>query len=146
MKLLPFFLILAFENVSYADCVIESEATPESTCVVMERNEIRGVWFDLATADTLRRFKLEVFELREQIINSEQMFELQTERLRFFEEISKEHKEAIELIQIELDRSLQREKELKLKSNLWYKSPILWFVSGIVLSTIIYVSIIVGVN
>jgi len=145
-KILPFFLILALEGVSYANCVRESEATSKSTCVVMQRDDARGVWFSLAKADMLRRSKLEIPELHIQIDKMKQMYDIESERTLLYESASKIQKDNIENIRKTLNESLQREEELKRKSNLWYKSPILWFCTGIVATTVTYLAIIFGAN
>jgi len=117
-------LMLASE--ARADCVTPDQASPQSTCVVMERDGVRGVWFSLAEADALRRMKLREPELDLQIRSLEQMRDVQAGRVEQYREASTLRGEALARAEEQLELSLQRNTELEMEVNAWYRSPALW--------------------
>ncbi len=129
-----FCLALLSSTTAHADCVVETEATPEATCVVMARAGQRGIWFRLAEADTLRRLRLEVPELRLQITSLEQIAVIQAERVTLYREANQERRSALEQSTTQLDASLGREHQLRGELNVWYRAPALWFAVGVVIT------------
>ena len=129
-----------------ADCVTEAEATPASTCVVMARGEVRGVWFNLSEADGLRRLRLEVPELRLQITSLERAGLLQAERVTLYREASQLRRSALEQSTVQLEASLGREHQLRGELNAWYRAPALWFAVGVVVTVAATVALAYAVN
>lgn len=86
MTLLVCSLLLVSSGLAHAECVTADEATPESTCVVMAREGVRGVWFSLAEAEAIRRMRLELPELRLQVQRLEQLTAVQGERVTLYRE------------------------------------------------------------
>jgi len=101
----------------------------------MPRGEARGVWFDLATADALRRFRLEVPELRLQIASLERAAEVQTERVALYRESTELRASAVAQSETQLEASLRREHQLRAELSAWYRSPALWFAVGILVAS-----------
>jgi hypothetical protein len=146
MILLACSLLLVSDHVAHAECVIESEATPESTCVVMSRDGVRGVWFSLDEADTLRQLRLEVPELNFQLEVFEQFSAVQDERINLYRDSLQLRTEALSQLQGQLDLSRQREEDLRRQLGAWYRSPVLWFTVGMVMSAATYVTIMYGTD
>ncbi|MGW8177450.1 MAG: hypothetical protein ACWGQW_01420 [bacterium] len=122
------------------------EATPESTCVVMAREGVRGVWFSLAEAEAIRRMRLELPELRLQVQRLEQLTAVQGERVTLYRESMRLRAEALTTAQQQLEQALEREARLRDRLGAWYRSPALWFAVGSLVTTVAYVAIVFGVN
>ena len=139
-------LLLASDQVAHAECVPAVEATPESTCVVLYRQGIRGVWFSLDEADALRQLRLEVPELRFQLGTLEQLAVVQDERIELYRESARLRAEALTALQEQLELAHQREERLSKYAGAWYRSPVLWFSVGMMLSAATYVTIMYGAD
>ena len=113
-------------------CDTVATATPGSTCVVLERESVRGLWFDLGTGNGLRKAKLLVPELKLQtgLLESKleaRDFQLESYRsvLKLKNGIQKEQQRAIGLL-------TKQERQAREALDAWYRSPVLWFAVGVV--------------
>lgn len=120
-------------------CDTAAEATTQSDCVVMERAGQRGVWFNLAQADEIRRLRLEVPELRLQITNLERAVDVQTQRVDLYREAGQLRREASEVAQMALNDALARETRLRSELDAWYRSPVFWLVVGVVVTAAAFI-------
>ena len=113
-----------------AACETEVNATPSSECVVMKRGEERGVWFRLDVADELRRFKLEVPELRNQVALLQRQAVLRTaqvEELKLALGLRVEVANELTKINAKLVEDARRARE---EGSSWTRSPFLWLGVG----------------
>lgn len=125
-----------------AQCATEAEANAASTCVVMPRAGVRGVWFILEQADTLRREHLEMPELRLQLDRLERMSGIETERAAMYREAAELRLENTTALERQLDEALEREARARAEAGAWYREPVLWFTIGAVIATAVLVAII----
>lgn len=146
LKLISHTLLLAFSWQALAPaaraCDTAATATPESTCVVMEREGARGVWFALETADELRKHKLEVSELRLQIRSYEQMALAREVQVHTYLDVITLKDSAIKTAETNMGAFARqareaREAERAARDELhaWYRSPALWAAVGGILVT-----------
>ena len=133
MKWLLFSLLLAcsFPSIAQA-CDTAETATPESTCVVLKREGILGVWFDLATADVYRKLKLEVPELRIQITTLETKAATRESQLGEYHEIVRLKDDSLKVAANSMDVFARRARKAEEALDAWYRSPALWFALGAV--------------
>ena len=129
-------------------CDTMATATAESTCVVMEREGARGVWFALETADELRKCKLEAPELRLQIRSYEQMALAREVQVKTYLDVIELKDSAIKTAEGSMGAFARqareaREVERKARDELgaWYRSPALWAALGGILVTGIVVAL-----
>jgi hypothetical protein len=102
--------------------------------VVLPREGIRGLWYDLATANKLRKASLLVPELESQL-------KLQVEKVTVRDFQLNGYREAYDL-QLEIQAQQQdaialltkQEREAREALHVWYRSPTLWFTVGVVVS------------
>jgi hypothetical protein len=123
-----------------AECVTAAQATPIDTCVVMARDGARGVWFELKVANDLRKYKLEVPELRLQIAKLEGVVALEKTRAEMFKEAADLRAQALKLQEAQVDRSLAAGAKAQEETGAWYRSPILWFAAGILVTGAVVVA------
>ena len=139
-KLLAFSLILACSASARPalGCETFDARTSESTCVVMPLDERKGVWFDLETADGLRKLKLEVPELRALVKDyerSRKLYKFQAERYREAWALSSgvvSDLHASQLLHVRAAREAREERDAaRAETGAWYRSPILWAGAGV---------------
>jgi len=121
-------------------CDTVDTATLKSTCVVMPVQGRPGVWFDLATADELRRLKLEVPELRLQVEKFSLIETRREAQVQALLEAGSLRREAAEMLKASIDASVKDAREARQEAAdareelaAWYRSPWLWGVTGAVL-------------
>ncbi|MGD9749360.1 MAG: hypothetical protein AB7W59_00030 [Acidimicrobiia bacterium] len=136
------FAVLACSLPASAQCVVEAEATPASTCVVMPRAGVRGVWFILEEADRLRRAHLEVPELRLQVERLESLADIEASRAGQYREAAELRLENTRALEGQLEEALRREAAARAEAGAWYREPALWFTLGAVVATAVLVAII----
>ena len=114
-------------------CDVYSSRTPDSTCVVMELDERSGVWFDLETADGLRKLKLEYPELKKLLKDykrSESLGKFQAERYREAWTLTRGVVADLQKSQRLYVRQAREAREARnaaiQERNVWYRSPVLW--------------------
>lgn len=114
-------------------CTTFAEATESSTCVVMRRGNIRGVWLTLERSEMLRKEHLALPELQHQL-------ELRQKELEKALEASKLYKAAADKradIQVTLEKQLKEsqlsESKAIERADAWWRSPLLWLGVGAVL-------------
>ena len=146
MTLLAFSLTLVSSQFAAAECVTESEMDEDSTCVVYALNGVRGVWFSLSEADSIRRMRLELPELRSQIQNLEQINRIQEERIQLYIEARNDRQEAMDALQTLLDAAFERETNLRRQLGAWYRAPSLWLSVGLVIASAAYIAIMASVD
>lgn len=129
-------------------CDTVATATVESTCVVMEREGARGVWFALETADELRKYKLEVPELRLQIRSYEQIARAREVQVKTYLDVIALKDSAIKTAEDNMEaftrqarEAREAEREARAELGAWYRSPALWFAVGGILVTGIVVAL-----
>lgn len=144
--MLAFSLTLVSDRLATAECVEAQNATPESTCVVMMREGVRGVWFSLGEADNIRRMRLELPELRLQNASLERALRISESRIVAYQEANTLRQEALIALQARFDESLERETQLRQQLGVWYRSPSLWLSVGMVLTTVAYIAVMVAVS
>lgn len=142
LSCLAFWSVLVCSLPASAQCVVETEATPVSTCVVMSRAGVRGVWFTLEEADRLRRVHLEVPELRLQALRLEQLASIETSRAGQYREAAELRQENVTALEAQLEASLEREARARAESGAWYREPALWFALGAVIATAVLVALV----
>jgi len=142
MRLLLYSAILAFSWSATAHaCDTVANATPASTCVVLEREGVRGLWFNLETGNGLRKAKLLVPELTLQVDLKQSKIDAREFQLKSYKEvldlktkIQKEQQKAVALL-------TKQEREAREALDAWYRSPVLWFSAGLVVSTVSVVAV-----
>jgi len=143
-KWLASLVILAYSTAlvpSAAACETFDLRTPSSTCVVMPLDGRQGVWFDLATADGLRKLKLEVPELRTLVKDyerSQALYRHQSESYRQAWELTSgviSDLQKSQRIYVQTAREAREERDAAVEEmGAWYRSPILWAGSGVVVT------------
>lgn len=149
MRLLLCSAILVCSRASQAlACDTVVTATPKSTCVVMEREGSRGLWFSLAAADELRRYKLEAPELRLQIRSYEQMARVREVQVKTYLDVIALKDSTIKTAETNMEaftrqarEAREAEREARDELNAWYRSPALWAAVGGILVTGIAVAL-----
>ena len=107
-------------------CDTPSEATAESTCVVLKRDEIPGVWFNLATADDLRKLKLEMPELRLQVTGLEAKIITRDSQLTDYREVVRLKDVSLATSDKNMKAFSRRARKAEAALDAWYRSPYLW--------------------
>ncbi len=146
MILLAFLLPLGSKQCAAAECVTEVAATSDSSCVVLTRDGVRGVWFSLEEAESIREMKLIMPELTLQLSSFERIAVINEKRIEGYQEITYEQQKMIELLQMQLNTATEREAHLRENTKAWYRSPALWLSVGVIVSTAAYVAITFGAN
>jgi len=124
-----------FAPFARADCVPLEKATLKDTCVVMARGDVTGVWFELKVADELRKLKLEVPELRFQVQKLEAQVDVEQRRVKLFQEAAQLRAEALAQSEKLTDSVLAKSAKVQEESAAWYRSPVLWFAVGVVVTS-----------
>lgn len=119
-------------------CDTAAQAHRGSTCVVMPRRGVPGVWFDLDTADELRKVSLEVPELRLQMdahvrIEGKRIVEVRNlrESIQHRKDVAKGLREAARLSAIDAKRARKETEEMKRKADSFLRKPLFWFLAGV---------------
>lgn len=157
MKLLFCSVILVCSLIparAQASCTKQADATPESTCVVMKRGEVRGVWYELKRADVLRKAHLEVPELRLQIIDHEIRANTRDWQIGNYREALKLRGKTIEDLKgsmVAFARTAREAKEGEREAiedlHAWYRSPATWaLIGGGVVTAIVVALAVSGVG
>lgn len=147
--------ILIFELLVAAPanaCDTAATATKASMCVVMSRDGVRGVWYELKTANELRetrdKFKLEVPELKLQIRLGDRRNSVRDFQLESYREVVAIKDGSIKLAQDSMvafartaREAREAEREAVEELNAWYRSQVLWMGIGASVVTIIVVSL-----
>jgi hypothetical protein len=107
----------------------------------MPRAGVRGVWFTLETADTLRREHLEVPELRLQVDRLTQLADIETSRAIMYREAAELRLENTTALERQLDEALEREARARAESGAWYREPALWFTIGAAIATAVIIGV-----
>ena len=141
MKWLACLAILACSWPSTAHaCDTVATATPESSCVVLQREGVPGVWFSLGEADRLRKAHLELPELRLQIDKYEGLRDVQDYRIKAYVEVIALKDASLKSAVGNMDAFARRTRKAEEALDAWYRSPILWtgigagLVTGLVLA------------
>jgi hypothetical protein len=117
-----------------AECFDAESAPVGADCVVMDRDETRGVWFALPLASSLRISHLKVPELEKQIAKLEEAEMAQRDQVALYVRAAEEQKKIVSVIdgqnQLLTSRAHRAEEEL----DAWYRSPWLWFGAGVALT------------
>lgn len=128
---------LALHSVASA-CDTAATATPASTCVVMKHLDTPGVWFELKTADELRRFKLEIPELRLQLDAFTQRVAIRDEQLKLYTEVITLKDSALGVANDSMAafartarEAQEDERKARAELDAWYRSPIIPFLAGV---------------
>lgn len=118
-------------------CEVSATASPDSECVVMPREGVRGVWFRLDVANSLRQLRLEVPELRLQLDKSERIVEARDQQVlayvRAIEEWKSVHSDLLaqnQLLVADARRARNEVAEANASRGAWYRHPALWFAAG----------------
>lgn len=133
--------ILASASNASAQCLTLAEARPDSTCVVMPREGVRGVWFELAEADRLRRAHLELGELRLQVAAMEQLRVVWATRADQYREAATLRGEAAEVLERQLNEALARTEAARADADAWWRQPALWFGLGAVVAVVVFIAV-----
>lgn len=119
-------------------CDTVETSTLKSTCVVMEREGHRGVWFSLDRAQVLRAGSLELPQLRLQIETYERLEGKRAGQVTQLTAANTERKAAMAFLQSTIvahvaDTRRAREDAARAREELdrWYRSPWVWFGAGI---------------
>lgn len=146
LSYLAFWAVLACSVASpaKAQCVAEAQATPQSTCVVMARGDVRGVWFTLQEADNLRQAHLEVPQLQLQVQHLTQLADIQTSRMNQYRDAAQLRAETARQLEQQLNDSLRREAQVRASADSWYREPALWFTIGAIVATAVILAVIAG--
>lgn len=152
MRLLICLVILACNcapAVAFA-CDNSSEATPDSACVVLDREGVKGVWFRLDRADELRRVHLEVPELRLQIKGLEQRGAARDFQLKNYREVVQLKQQSIDKAMANMGAFAKQAREAREGEqdamdalHAWYRSPVLWagIGAGIVVGIVVALAV-----
>lgn len=118
-------------------CDTAAQAGPESSCVVLDRHGVRGVWFRLAEADELRRSVTLLPELRLQI---EKYSQMETSLGREVESLrgaldaqrvaSTKLAKAVEASQGEARAAQEDAARAREELGRWWRSPLIWLSVG----------------
>lgn len=152
MRLLVCFLTAACSALAFIPaaqaCDTIKTATLKSTCVVMEREGQNGVWFDLATADELRKSKLDVPELQLQISSYEQMALAREFQVSTYLKVIKLKDNALKVAEDNMAvfakqaRTAREDAHAAMDElDAWYRSPSLWAGIGAAVVTGIVVAL-----
>lgn len=130
--------------VTAAACDTVQTATLQSTCVVMPVQGRPGVWFDLSTADELRRLKLEVPELRLQVENYAAIEKRREAQVASLMEANILRREAADMLKVSIDFAVKDARESRQEAadareelGAWYRSPWMWGAAGAVLGGVV---------
>jgi len=147
MKILPGVLLILVCSLialsANAECKTVAEARLDDDCVVMQFGEQSGVWFRLDKAEMLRKAWTELPELRLQASKYGVLLQQRDAQLSLYREAAREYKGVIRDLK-EVNKYLvtetreAREERNKARAalNAWYRSPFLWFGSGVVVTVI----------
>lgn len=135
IALMAYISLTLIAPIARAECVTLEKATLKDTCVVMPRGDVRGVWFELTEADGMRRLKLEIPQLRFQIEKLEAQVAIEKRRAEMFKEAADLRAQALEASEKLVDRTLETSAKVQDNANAWYRSPVLWFAVGVVVTS-----------
>lgn len=118
-------------------CDTVEQATLKSTCVVMPLEGRQGVWFDVKTADTLRRAKLLVPELQLQVDKYDLVEKKRDAQVHALMEAVALRREAADLLEANIKVHIREAREARQEAararadaGAWYRSPWMWGVIG----------------
>lgn len=124
-------------------CETADDAKPDSECVVMEREGVRGVWFNLPAATEIARLKESVPVLQEQIEKLEEIGVIRGDQAVLYAraaagmaETLKEERTATAVIVKAKRRALKERDAAREELGAWYRSPWLWFGAGVAVTAL----------
>lgn len=120
-------------------CDTAATATPESTCVVQAHEGTPGVWFELETANALRKAKLTVPELSIQLTELELKLSTREWQLDRYREVVKLKDRTIATQTQSVEIHARREREAREALDAWHRSPLLWTGVGAVVASVVFV-------
>lgn len=122
-------------------CDTTRTADVASTCVTMARVGVQGVWFDRPTADGLRRLKLEVPELKLQIVKLENLEKKSDKEIGLLRESLELRKDVIKGLKASIGGHVRaarvaRQEATQARAELdrWYRSPLILMGVGVVMT------------
>jgi hypothetical protein len=110
-------------------CDTEATATPNSTCVITAREGRRGAWFDLQTADQLRREHEQVPIVVTMLEQYRSLVAVRESQIRSLEAANAERTAASNAA----TKAVQEARQEALDASTWYRSPLVWGLVGVVL-------------
>jgi hypothetical protein len=133
------FCALSVANQARAeDCPTESKATPASTCVVMRRGEVRGIFLSLPTFTTVKQAALDGQDAKVENAKLQEALRLRDNQVLLQQQAIAEQKAANQ----KLDEALsgqttqtekvakERDEAIAQRDSPW-RSPILWTGVGV---------------
>lgn len=134
-------------------CDTVATATLESTCVVLEREGRRGVWFSLDKAQELRKGALEIPQLRLQLQTHDELEAKRTEQVIQLTAANAERKSAMVALEstnaahvADARRAREDASQARAELDRWYRSPWVWFGAGIASGALAAVMIVDSVS
>lgn len=148
LRLLLCSTILVFDVSTAHACDTVETATLESTCVAMRRDTVQGVWFDVATADMLRKAKLKVPELELQNAELVSKMEVREFQLKAYREVVVLKQSSVDTAMASMEafvrtarEAREDEQEARAELGAWYRAPSLWAGIGAGVVTAIVVAL-----
>lgn len=118
-------------------CDEGAKARPDSTCVVMTRQGVRGVWFRLAEADELRKAVRLVPELTLQIQTYSELDEKRADEVVALKGALAARTAANEALKAEVDKAVRAANAAQADAaaareelGRWWRTPIVWLTIG----------------
>ena len=119
-----------------ADCVPVSQATPDSSCVVLARDGQRGVWLSLSEADRRSLETEALAAVRVALEKQRTLTSLRESEAKLWQRAATERKAQADAAGAEATaaRSDAAKAQAALEaSGAWYRSPWVWLGAGLVL-------------
>lgn len=142
-KLVAFSLAAAGSLVAFtarADCVPSSQATPDSSCVVLARDGQRGVWLSLPEADRRSQETEALATVRAALEKQRVLTNLRVTEAELWQQAATERKAQADAAGIEAKAArldaVQAQHDLEAErasAGAWYRSPWVWLGAGLVL-------------
>jgi outer membrane murein-binding lipoprotein Lpp len=129
-------------------CETTTTARPDSTCVVLDRQGAKGVWFQLALADELRTSHQLIPELRLQLEKYSEADRKQTDEVAALRGALTLRQLATDQLKAEVDAATKEARAAqddataaRQELDRWWRSPFLWLSVGALAGALVGIAI-----
>ena len=117
-------------------CVTEAKATPESTCVVMERNGVRGTWMTLPVVGKFQRAAIELRAANVDLSRYQELVTLRDNQVALQDQAIESRKAEVDRLNAALkgqqDHTAEMAADLQKAEQKAATAKIVWLVVGVV--------------
>lgn len=146
--LVTYIVLSSAAPVAHASCDKEANARPDSTCVLMARQGVKGMWFRLAEADELRKMALTVEQLSLQIQQYSALDAARTREVAALNGALGSRAAANDALKVEVAKAVQAASAAEADATAarkeldrWWRSPVVWLSVGALAGALVGIAI-----